>query len=224
MIPLQFFALEEDLVQLFEYLLDREGMVAIERNSEIGQTARSFSTAAELARAYSLGFDADGSSFAVLVAVWSRRVRPRPTPERVQLSRAGGGWRETVRGAGLFSFDLGGLGPRGISHSTFQVDSPSSGSDAGDLAGVRVNWAIHDRLAKAIRSYLRGEWCAGHFGDLAVGRSAYEDFTEARTAGAALSLRSWARVIARRPHAPRLTLRQLSRMEWSQADPEPPGG
>jgi hypothetical protein len=98
-----FYALGEDLHQIFQYLFAETDVVAYELSSQPERSPAQFHSLAEIERAYSLG-----SYRAGYLQLWSPSTCAQPIIRRIDIKYPSPSFRYAVEGAGLIQFYLDG--------------------------------------------------------------------------------------------------------------------
>jgi hypothetical protein len=145
-----FYALGDDLRQIFQYLFTETDVVAYESASQPEQPSMQFRSLAEIERAYSLGSYRAGS-----LQLWSPSVSTQPNINRQNILFPTRTFMHTVNGAGLMQFHLDGREGGIIYHTHFGHWNESGARQRCIYPADDCDWAALARLSRKIQHHIR---------------------------------------------------------------------
>jgi hypothetical protein len=160
-VNLDFFAVRDDFVQLFEFLWQETDCRVAESYSLFDAELRWFDFFDDIERAYQLGDDPHGSGMAVGLALWSPSVMPKYMIERIKLDRRrvkGHAHRYTIKGSGLITLIAGGKSASVITRSRMGHISEKRAAAYGTHEGV--DWPALVKLGRKIEYRVRSRIAA----------------------------------------------------------------
>lgn len=151
MATLDFFAVREDYINIFDRLFSTTDVQVFEGYSEYDQELRHFRSTQELLGAFPLGVDTYGNSFAHHLQLWSPSVAPEPEIQRINLVRVKGHThRFCVHGMGLMQFHTGGVFGDRITKSNFGHFSEKGARARAVGNADEVDWVASRKLSNKI--------------------------------------------------------------------------
>lgn len=166
---LDFFAAESDQREVLDFLFSSTDVRVFESYSEPDADLREFSSAADLAAAFSLGADPHGNGVAILLQLWSPAVMRELSIRRFGLDPRrcnGHTFRHNIEGGGLMQLYFGGVCDRVVTKSHFGHQSQVR-AEAWEVADG-VNWEALQTLSNRIQYHVRRRLAAGKAGSLPV--------------------------------------------------------
>ncbi|HYV35252.1 MAG TPA: hypothetical protein VE988_06085 [Gemmataceae bacterium] len=178
---LEFFAVHEDLRQVFDFLYGETDFHVFELYSEFGQEIREFKSFSELDGAFEIGHDKRGRGFAILLSLWSPSVMTDPHIVRVKLDPKlcnGFTFRYTMGGFGAVQFYLGGLCERDkvVTKTHFGHSTERGARSCGYRSGV--DWKALSKLSNRFRYHVSKRLAVAKAPGRPVLSAAYEMYLE----------------------------------------------
>jgi hypothetical protein len=151
----EFFAVRDDLIELFSRLFANTDIQIFEMYSECDQYLRRFRSTEEILTALPIGQDKYGNGKHYLLSLWSPSVTFEPEVKRVNFNGKveGHTHRFTVQGRGLMQLYLGGVFENTITNSYFGHFSEKGAAKWGPVDGI--NWSASRKLSNKVQYLLR---------------------------------------------------------------------
>lgn len=153
---LSFFAAQSDQRAILDFIFSATDVRVFEVYSDCGADLREFHSTDDIASAFALGVDVDGSGYANILGLWSPSGMHEPVVERIELrppTREGHAFRYQIGGAGLMRLDFGGVCGRVVTMSHFGHQSQTRAKKWGIDDGV--NWKKIKSIANRIVYHIR---------------------------------------------------------------------
>jgi hypothetical protein len=145
-----FYALGEDLRQLFLFLYSETDIIAYEMYSDPGREPRQFRSLAEIESVYSLG-----AYRAAYLQLWSPTVSALPVIRRIAIQHPAPTRRYAVEGAGLIQLYLDGIKDGIIHHTHFGHWNEAGARQRCIHPADDCDWRALGRLSRKIQSHIR---------------------------------------------------------------------
>lgn len=166
---LDFFAAEDDLRAVLDFIFSSTDARVFESYSEFGAELREFHSVDELAAVFPLGTDPHGNGCVALLMLWSPSVMRDLSIRRFALNPAacdGHTFRHSIEGGGLIQLYLGGVFERVVTRSHYghqsQVRAETWEVDDG------VNWEALKTLSNRIQYHIRKRLAVGKAASMPV--------------------------------------------------------
>jgi hypothetical protein len=156
MASLDFYALGDDLRQLFSFLYAETDIVVFELSSEFDREPRRFGSLEQLSASYELG-----ARRAAYLQLWSPSVMIRPVIRRIELTVPARSFRYAVEGAGLMQLYLDGADDGVIYHTHFGHWNEAGARQRSMHPADDCDWRALLSLSTKIRRRIRGKFAAG---------------------------------------------------------------
>jgi len=150
MANLDFYALDDDLRNLFRFLYADTDIVVYELSSEFECESRRFESLAEIEAVFSLGAYRAGH-----LQLWSPKVMMRPVIRRVELKVPGHSFRYRVEGSGLMQFYLDAAKDGIIYHTHFGHWNEAGARQRSMHPADDCNWKALAKLSGRIQRHIR---------------------------------------------------------------------
>jgi hypothetical protein len=156
MAVLDFYALGDDLRELFRFLYSETDVVVYELGSEFDKEPRHFTSLEALEQVFRLG---DYRS--AYLQLWSPSVMARPVIRRIELTGVPGHtFRYAVEGAGLMQLYLDGMQKRVIYHTHYGHWNPAGARQRSMHPADDCDWKALAKLSGRIQRHIRGKLAA----------------------------------------------------------------
>jgi hypothetical protein len=156
MASLDFFAVYEDQVSLFQFLLQQTDVQIFEFSSQPNRRIRSFTTVDDINDTVQLGHDKPGNGLGALFTLYSPSVMPEVAVRRIEFKvrrDAAAQWREELFGGALMQLYLGGVHETVITKSHFGHNSQRRAATWGVEDGV--DWSALSKLSGRVQRHIR---------------------------------------------------------------------
>jgi len=163
-----FYALSDDLRELFCFLFAETDVVVYELSSQLERQPRSFRSLAEIESAYSLG------NRHAAFQLWSPTVSAPPVIRRVPILFPSPTHRYSVEGAGLFQLYLDGLKDEVIYHTHFGHWNEAGARQRSMHPADDCNWPELAKLSRRIQGHIRRKLAAASLYSRPVLRQAFD--------------------------------------------------
>jgi len=148
---LDFYALGDDLRQLFQFLYAETDVVVYELSSEPDRDVRKFHSLAELETVFHLGTYRAGH-----LKLWSPSVMARPVIRRIELRTGAHSFRYTAEGAGLIELYLDGSREGVIYHTHYGHWNEAGARQRSMHPAQDCDWKALSKISGRIQRYIRG--------------------------------------------------------------------
>ncbi len=165
-----FYALGDDLRQIFQYLYAETDIVAYELSSEPERPLRQFHSLAEIESVFSLGRYRAGD-----LQLWSPTVSALPVMRRVEIKYPTPTFRYEVGGAGLMQLYLDGRKDGIIYHTHFGHWNEAGARERSIHPADDCDWRALAKLSRKIQYHIRKKLAAATFFARPVLRQALEE-------------------------------------------------
>jgi hypothetical protein len=145
-----FYALGDDLRQLFAFFYEETDVIAYELSSQVEAAPRQFRSVAEIESAYSLG-----TYRAAYLQLWSPSVSAEPVIRRVDIHKPTPTCRYTLGGAGLMQLYLDGIKDGIIWHTHFGHWNESGARQRSLYSADDCDWEGLAKLSRRIQGHIR---------------------------------------------------------------------
>jgi hypothetical protein len=156
MANLDFYALKDDLRQLFKFIFAETDIVAYELSSAFDQEARRFESLDQLEAAYNLGTYRAG-----YLQLWSPSIIKHPVIRRIALKIPGHTFRYAVEGAGLMQLYLDGLDKGVVYHTHFGHWNEAGARQRSVHSADDCNWRELSKISGKIQRHIRVKLAVG---------------------------------------------------------------
>ena len=152
MANLDFYALGDDLRELFRFLYAETDVVVYESASEFDRDARRFATLSELEGVYNLD-----TNRAMHFQLWSPSVMACPVIRRIELKVPGHSFRYSVEGAGLIQLYIDGIRDGVIYHTHYGHWNEAGARQRSMHPANDCDWRALSKLSGRIQRLIRNK-------------------------------------------------------------------
>jgi hypothetical protein len=164
-----FYALSDDLRQIFEFLFAETDIIAYDLSSQHEHLPVQFRSIAEIERVYSLGSYRAGH-----LQLWSPSASAPPILRRVEIKYPNPTFRYAVEGAGLMQFYLDGKKDGMIYHTHFGHWNEAGARERSIHPADDCDWRALLKLSRKIQYHIRRKLAAATLHSRPVLRQALE--------------------------------------------------
>jgi hypothetical protein len=150
-----FYALDDDLRQVFQYLFAETDIVAYELSSRPERSPAQFRSLAEIEHVYPLGSYRAGH-----IQLWSPSSSAQPTIRRVKIEQPASTYRYTVEGVGLMQLYLDGRKDGIVYHTHFGHWNEAGARQRSVHSADDCDWPALIRLSRKIQNHVRRKLAA----------------------------------------------------------------
>ena len=169
MANLDFYAVADDLREVFAYLFSETDIVVYEMSSEHNRPVRHFRSLQSLEDVFELG-----AYRAAYLQLWSPSVMKAPEIRRIEMTGLPGSpHRDSVEGAGLMQLYLNGTQDGIIHYTHFGHWNEAGARQRAIHSADDCNWRELSKLSGRIQRHIRGKLASAKLYSLPVLRHAY---------------------------------------------------
>jgi hypothetical protein len=173
-----FYAVTEDLRQLFHFLFEETDVRVFESYSEPDAVLREFRSYQELTAAFAIGVDEYGNGNRHKLQLWSPRVTQAVSIGRFDLKptvRRSQKFRHSISGVGLIQLYLGGRHENQITESHYGHWNEAGARQRSCGNVDEVDWAALKLLSGRVQRHLRNRLAAAKVESLPILAGAYAE-------------------------------------------------
>ncbi|SJZ52075.1 hypothetical protein SAMN02745119_00869 [Trichlorobacter thiogenes] len=174
-VNVNFFATEEDLKAIIDFIFSSTDVRVFESYSAYGQKLREFCSTEDIYAAFPLGKDVNGNGNAILLQLWSPSVMNELSIKRIELNPAackGHTFRHTIEGGALIQLYLGGIHNKIITQSHFGHQSQKRAQKWE--ADYNIDWHSLKILSNKIQYFIKRKLAVVKVSSCPVLPKAYE--------------------------------------------------